>query len=156
MSQVPAPFHSASIPLTPTQWKSLHHLLHAQISLYPHVRKGPNPTSHPRICTTDPWDAWLDTFIGSDEVRQLFDNTPVAAIWASTDGRARIIEAAKPVVTVMAWIERVRIKEWGGYTDGQSGAHRNGSGQGPNSGTRGDSSTTAGATLGPVFVVSLT
>ena len=58
----------------------------------------------------------------------------MAAIWASADGRARyfvqngggesradnswdrILEAAKPVVTVMAWIERVRIKEWGGYT----------------------------------------
>ena len=58
----------------------------------------------------------------------------MAAIWASVDGRARyfvqygdaksradgwwvrIFEAAKPVVTVMAWIERIRMKEWGGYT----------------------------------------
>jgi len=91
MSQVPAPFRSASIPLTLIQWTSLHHLLHTQISLYPHVRKGPDPSSYHSTCVADPWNVWLETLISSDEVRQLLLNTPVATIWASSDGRARYL-----------------------------------------------------------------
>jgi len=48
---------------------------------------------------------------------------------------------------------KILIVRW---VDGQSGEHPGGSGQKPNSGTGGSSSATTGATLGPVFVVSLT
>ncbi|KAG0644464.1 hypothetical protein HOY80DRAFT_1133060 [Tuber brumale] len=160
MSQVPDPFPSNSVPLTPTQWTQLRHLLQIQIALHAHVRKGPNLGLHRGAGTTDPWHAWLQTFMFSDEVHQLLDGDATSVMWASPNGRARIIEAVKPVAVLMAWIERVRRREFGGYSDESSAESPRRSGPGPDSENGGGrpegGGNTTRAVLGPLFVVSIT
>ncbi|KAG0131765.1 hypothetical protein HOY82DRAFT_607493 [Tuber indicum] len=158
MSLVPDPFRRASIPLSPSQWADLRQLLQIQIVLHAHVRKGPNTTIHQGTSHTDLWHAWLEGFMLSDEVYVLLDRDATAEMWGTRDGRARVIEAVKPVVVVMAWIERVRRGELGGNIIESSEQSSGESGNEPDSGAggRGGGRSTARTILGPPFVVPLT